>query len=172
MCDIGLALTIGSTVLAGVGQIQQASATQAAANYNAQVATMNATLANRRAKDALERGATAEQQKRMEVAQLQGRQQAAMAANGVDITFGSPLDTLVDTAARGELDALTIRRNAAKEAYDYKVQGVNYQSNALLDVANGNAAMTGGYLNAAGTVLGGAGQAYKDYKQPTIGAIG
>ena len=155
MCEITTALMIASTVAGGFAQIQAGNAQAAAANYNAQVAEMNATLADRAARDALERGAREEQQKRMETSALQGRQRAAMAANGVDLTFGSPLDTLVDTATLGELDALTIRRNAAREAYDIEAQGVNYRADATLSRMNAKAARTGGYLSAGGTVLAG-----------------
>ena len=65
---------------------------------------MNATLADRRAKDAVERGAREEQMQRAKNQQLLGRQRAAMGANGVDLGFGSPLDTMVDTAVLGELE--------------------------------------------------------------------
>ncbi|WP_455153244.1 hypothetical protein [Bradyrhizobium cenepequi] len=84
--------------------------------------------------------------------------------NGVDLSFGSPLDTLTDTAVLGELDALTIRTNANREAYDYKVQGVNARANANLDRMKADLAETGGYLKAAGTVLAGAGNSYARYK--------
>ena len=80
----------------------------------------------------------------------------------------TPLDTLVDTATMGELDALTIRRNAAREAYDYETQGVNYRSDATLSRMNASAAKTGGYLGAAGTILGGGAEAYKTYKSSLI----
>jgi len=125
---------------------------------------MNATLAERRARDAIERGAVAEQRKRQEVARIVGGQTTAMAANGVDVSFGSPLDTLVDTAVMGELDALTIRTNAHREAYDYKVQAVNQRSQGSIERMKGDAAETGGYLKAGGTILGGAGEGYGRYK--------
>lgn len=171
MCDLVMALTIGSSVLGAMGKIQQANAQAAAGEYNAKVAEMNATLSERRAKDALERGKVEEQRKRQEVAQLKGRQMAAMAANGVDLSFGSPLDTLVDTAVLGELDALTIRRNFARESYDHRVAAVNGRADATLSRMNADAARTGGWLAAAGTVLGGAANAYKGDKQSTIGAF-
>ena len=171
MCELMTILTVASTVVGAAGAIQQGNAAAAAANYNAKVAEMNATMSDRRAKDAIERGAKDEQQKRQEIAQLKGRQKAAMAANGVDLTFGSPLDTIVDTAVLGELDALTVRRNAAREAYDYDVQAVNGRADATLSRMNAKAAKTGGYLSAAGTVLGGAGKAYSGYKSSTVGAI-
>jgi hypothetical protein len=157
MCELTTALMIASTVMGGAAQIQAGNAQAAASRYNAQVAEMNAKMADRASRDAIERGASEEQRQRMQTAQLQGRQRAAMAANGVDLAFGSPLDALVDTAMMGELDALTIRRNANREAYDYQVQGVNYRADASLSRMNASAAKTGGYLGAIGTVLGGAG---------------
>ena len=172
MCElttITTALMVASTVVGGVGQYQQAQAAAAshqaqaaAAQYNSQIAEMNAKLADQRARDAIMRGQEEEQRKRAEVAQLQGRQRAAFGANNVDLGFGSPLDTLIDTAVMGELDALTIRRNAAREAYDFDMQAVNARAQAGLDrmtsesqLANASAARTGGVLAAAGTVLGG-----------------
>jgi hypothetical protein len=170
MCDPITILTIGSTVLGAAGQIQQSQATAAASKYNAQVANMNATINDQRAKDAINRGALEEQKKRQQVAGVLGQQKAAMAANGVDVTFGSPLDTLVDTSKLGELDALTIRTNSYREAYDYKVAAANNTASANLDNLNAKNAETGGYLSAAGTILTGAGSAYKSYK--TGGGIG
>ena len=158
MCDLVTALMIGSTAIGGVSAIQQGNAASAAAKYNAQVSTMNAEIMNKNARDAIERGKLEEQRQRQEVAMLTGRQRAAMAANGVDLTFGSPLDTIVDTAMMGELDALTIRSNAAREAYDYKVAAANGMADAALSRSNASAARTGGFLSAAGTVLGGAGE--------------
>lgn len=164
MCDIMMALTVGSTLLGAVGQVQQGQATAAAQRYNAQVQEMNATLSERRAKDAIERGQADEQRKRQQVAGLVGQQTAAMAANGVDLSFGSPLDTLVDTAALGELDALTIRTNANREAYDFRVDAVNKRAGASMSRASADNAVTGSLLNAGGTILGGAGRAYQGYK--------
>ena len=89
----------------------------------------------------------------------------AMAANGLDLTFGSPLDTLVDTATLGELDALTIRSNAYREERDIRQQGANYRGQAGVDRAAASSALTGGYLNAAGTLLGGGSRAYETGKK-------
>lgn len=171
MCELGMILTLGSTLLGAVGSIQQANAQAAAAEYNAKIGEMNAQLSERRARDAIERGAAEEQRKRMEVARLQGQQKAAMAANGVDLGFGSPLDTIVDTAVLGELDALTIRTNAYRESYDRQVDAANQRAGAQLNRMEAKAAKTGGYLAAAGTVLGGVGNAYSTYKKNTIGSF-
>lgn len=159
MCDLVTALMIGSTVMGGAGAIQQGQATAASAKYNAQVADMNAKLSDRAAKDALERGKLEEQKQRQKTQQVLGAQQAGMAANGVDLTFGSPLDLLVDTAVMGEMDALTIRTNSAREERDIRQQGANYRGQAGMYRAQASSASSGGFLSAMGTVLGGGAQA-------------
>jgi hypothetical protein len=160
MCDLGIALAIGSTLIGAAGQVQEAKASSQAAKYNAQVANMNADLANTQAKQAIESGAREEQMKRLQTSQLIGKQKAAMAANGVDLNFGSPLDTIVDTAKMGELDAQTIRTNSYREAYDYRVKGANYTAEGKIDEAKARNAESAGFMGAIGTILGGGGKAY------------
>ncbi|MEZ0170771.1 hypothetical protein [Microvirga sp. TS319] len=166
MCELTAILTLGSTLLGAAGQIQQANATAAASKYNAQVAEMNSQIAENRAKSTIEAGARDEQMKRQQVQQVLGQQQAGMAANGVDLTFGSPLDTITDTAVLGELDALTIRTNTYREAYNARVDAANQRAGAELYRGQAKSAQSGGYIGAFGTILGGAGKAYGQYKKP------
>lgn len=168
MCDLVTALTIGSTLMGGAGAIQQGQAQAASARYNAQVAEMNARMADRAAKDALERGKLEEQKQREKTAQIIGQQRAGMAANGLDLSFGSPLDTLVDTATLGELDALTIRANTYRDERDIRQQGANYRGQAGMYRAGASSALSGGYLNAAGTLLGGGSRSYETGKKAGV----
>lgn len=163
MCSIALALGLVSTAVGAVGQVQSGQAAMAAAKYNNQVAQMNAQMSERKARDALERGKREEQKQRMETAALMGRQKAALSANNVDVTFGSPFELINDTAYLGEMDARIIRTNAARESYDYRVQAVNQRSQGQLALMEGRSQRTGSLLAAAGTLLGGAGQAYGKY---------
>lgn len=168
MCELTTMLMIGSTLMGGVGAIQQGNAAAASANYNAKVADMNAKLTETQARDVVERGNMAEQQQRMKTSQILGQQRAAMAANGVDLKFGSPLDTLVDTAAMGELDALTIRANTYREERDVRQQGLNLRGQANMLRAEAKGAKSGGFLGAVGTVLGGGAKAYGNYQQSLL----
>lgn len=170
MCDITAGLAIVSSLVGAAGAIQQGNAAAAAAKFNAKTQEMNAKISEARARDSLERGKLDEQQKRNEVAQIKGRQQAAMAANGVDIGYGSPLDTLVDTATMGELDALTVRSNAAREAYGHDVEAANKRADAQLSRMNAKASKTAGYLSAASSLLTGAGNAWGSYRKSQIGS--
>ena len=49
-----------------------------------------------------------------------------------DLASGSVLDVVGETAALGELDALTIRSNYARESYEKRVMGMNYGAQSLL----------------------------------------
>lgn len=163
MCDpTTLAVaSIGSSIIGGVQQAQAAKAAGAAqaaqANYQAAVARNNKIIADRKAEDAIKRGKVEELQYRQQVSQLTGRQRAVLAGNGVVIDQGSALDITEDTAARGEFDALTIRSNAEREAYDYRVQGQNFESNARLYDATASNALAAGKSAATGALITGAG---------------
>lgn len=137
---------------AGMGAYSAVSAgnnAKAAADYNSQVA-QNAAL------DAENRGAVAAAEHDQQTRQLIARQNAAMSAGGLDTSTGSPLDILTGTAGMGKLDSLRILNNAQRTASGYQAQ-------SGLDLFQGNAAQTGGYLNAAGTVLGGMGSSITGY---------
>ncbi len=171
MCEATTMIGLLGSAVSAVGSIAQGMAAASASKYNAKVQEMNAAMSERRAKDADARGKAEEQKQREAAAQLKGRQIAAMAANGLDVGFGSPLDTISDTAALAELDALTIRRNTAREAYDFKVDAVNQRAGATLSRMNASAQTMGGYLSGAGTILGGLSSAYQSYQASRIGSV-
>jgi hypothetical protein len=154
---LGAIASIGSSLLGGLGALQQASAASAQANYAAKVAEVNKQTSLYAADDARKRGAAAEEQQRLKTKQLAGRQRAVLAANGVELSSGSPLDVLTDTASVGELDALTVRGNANREALGYEAQARNYGYDANLDRMRAQAAATAGPISAAGTLIGGLG---------------
>lgn len=99
-------------------------------------AETNRRLAIQQANDAMLRGTIEESRYRREIAQVVGAQKAAFGARNVAVS-GTPLDILSDTAQIGEEDALTIRNNAAREAWGYRNQaseasrwGTNQLSNS------------------------------------------
>ena len=148
-----IAATVISTAMQAMSQIQAGQAAAAQADYQAGVARNNQILAERAAKDALERGKIAEHRQQMATQQLIGRQRAVLASSGVKTDVGSALDITVDTAGIGELDALTIRSNAEREALGFRTQGMNFQAEAGLAKARGASALSAGYTGAFGTLL-------------------
>lgn len=155
-----LALTALSTIMSVVGQVgeqnaqaQAASANAAQARYQAQVAAQNQELMLRQAADATQGGQVAEENRRRLTAQQIGQQQARLAAQGTDLE-GSPSDILGDTAAAGEVEALTIRSQAARRAYDHQITGMGYgNSGILLSNRALNSTHQPNYLGAGASLL-------------------
>lgn len=151
------AVSILGAGFGAVSSFSQAQSASANAAYQAQVSANNQILAERQAQDALKRGEIAEERHRQQVEGLKGRQRGVLAAANLDLSSGSPLDILSDTAALGELDALTIRANADREAAGYRQQGMNYAAEAALERSRASSALTGGALGGATSLLTGAG---------------
>jgi len=150
-------------MLQGLGAMAQAQGQRHAAaakaneyRYQAQVDDNNRKVALWKAQDAKDRGAKEEAAFRTKVAQLKGRQKSALAASGVEIGDGSALDILGDTAALGELDALTIRSNAEREAYEQKVNASNLAANASMKRMGANNAIIAGKIGSMTSLLSGA----------------
>lgn len=84
-----------------------------------------------------------------------------MAANGGLVDEGTNSVLQQDTAQLGELDALTIQNNAAREAYGLKVQAMQGFRNATdTELAGKNAkqnSLMGGVIKGAGSFFGGGG---------------
>lgn len=167
MCDFGLVMGALSAGLGAMGQMQQANAQAQAAEYQAKVQDNNAQLAEFKARDAIVRGNQEQKKQREYTAQVAGRQRVAMAANNIDVGYGSALDAAVDTAMLGDLDALTIRSNSYREAYDNKIAATNERAGAGLSRMEAQNARAGGMLAAVGTLVGGIGNAYGSYKKNT-----
>lgn len=152
---VAIATTALSTAASVAGSIQQGRAAKQQADYQAAVARNNQIIAQRKADDARERGRLAELQKRRETAQLIGRQRAGAAARGVEVDSGSAVDITADTAAFGELDALTIRSNAEREALGFEAEANQFEAEGQLRRLSGRNQRTGSYFAAGGTLLSG-----------------
>lgn len=124
---------VGDLIKGGIqlaGQMDQSK-------KDAATAETNRRLGEAQANDALLRGTKDEARYRRQIAMIAGQQKAEFGARNVTAD-GTALDILSDTAQLGEEDALTIRNNAAREAWSYKNQaneasrwGANQRSNAF-----------------------------------------
>lgn len=139
MCDLVTAMAVGSVAFGAMGAYQQSASAKASMEYQSQVAKNNAITAEYQAQDAIKRGQVAEEQQRRKTAMMKGSQTARLAANGLDISEGSALQILSDTDWMGEQDALTVRDNANREAWGYRVQGQNASSNSNMLKASADA---------------------------------
>ena len=96
MCD-PVTLTIAATAVTAAGQVASGIGQAQQARYAAAMSERNAKLDADQAKRAEENTALEAQRRYRQSAQMLGAQQAAMAANGVDINFGSALDLQRDS---------------------------------------------------------------------------
>ncbi len=112
------AVTMGASAFSAYGKLKAGQSAQ-------KMYDTNAGYADWQAADALERGATNEKRTRQNTEAVIGSQRVSLATQGVDVNKGSSLDVQADAAYLGELDALTVRNNAAKEAYGYTVEAAD-----------------------------------------------
>ena len=155
MCGLSIVLGItaavaglASTAMGVTSAIQQGKAEQAQYEYQAKVAEDNARIAQNNAAMERQQGIEEERLQRMKTAQAIGSQETAMAANGIDVTQGTALDVIEDTAAMGELDALQTRYNYERKAQAYEFQADNFSNQANLDLIAGKNAYSAGKINA------------------------
>lgn len=162
------ALLTTATVAQGVHQASQqrkaGQQAQRAADFEAGIYDLNAAQADAQAKDALARGEQAEAVYRQGTKQLVSSQIASAGAQGLALDKGSVVDLREETAYLGELDALTIRNNARREALGYRQQAQNLRLSAQLTRLGGQNAKGAAYGASTGTLLTTGVQAYGVYR--------
>jgi hypothetical protein len=154
---MGIALSAYQGVSGYETAQRRASASSAAGQYQKTISNENARLAMGNAKDATQRGQLEEQRSRLETRQQIGSTRAGLAAQGVDVGSGSSADVQASEAGIGELDALTIRNNAAREAYGYQVEAAQDTREGRLAQFSGDAAASGYRAQGVSTLLTGLG---------------
>ncbi len=171
MCTpmLGMMLNFAGAMSQAAGQRHAAEAKAAEYRYQAQVDDNNRKVAEWKAADAKARGQKDEAALRVKVAQLKGRQRSALAASGVEVGSGSALDILGDTAALGELDALTIRSNAERESYEQNVVASNLKANAGMKRMGADNAIIAGKIGAQTSLLTGAGSVASKWQNYSYG---
>lgn len=161
MCNPVLALTIAATAVSAVGTGMQAASSAAQSRYAARVADRNAQMEDLAARDAIDRGKVESQNYQRQASQMQGAQRASMAANGIDIDYGSAALVRGDSARFAGEDVQNIRQNSIREARGFEINAANYRSQAAGSRQAASAAVAQGIFGVASTVLGGAQQYQK-----------
>lgn len=189
MCDFGIsesalaatfvATAVVSAISTALGTTfsviaanNQAAAQEAQYNYQAQVQQQNVKIANENA--AMERQTGLEEARRQRIKTLQaiGEQTTSLAANGLDVGFGTSLDIIEDTAMMGELDALMIETQAERTARNYEIQANNFANEANLSSYAARNARSAGTTNAIATGLGGLGKSLSSVGSMASGGFG
>lgn len=169
MAGLSAALLYGlgaaSTISQSLGSRRQGRGAERAANLEASLLETNAGYAEQQARDATARGAEAEGRHRARTSGLVGSQRASAAAQGLDVSSGDARALTEETAALGELDALTIRNNARREAWGYRVEASGLRQRAELTRRGGRNAAAAGRSQMGTTLLTGGAQLYDIYRK-------
>lgn len=144
---------------------RQASAASAQGQYVKRVDEQNAKMAEAQAQDALDRGELTAQRRGLETRQQIGSTRAAQAAQGVDVSSGSAADVQASEAGIGAMDEVTIRNNAAREAWGYKVEAINQRQAGEVAAITGDTTAAGYRAESYGSLLSGAANTYGLYRQ-------
>jgi hypothetical protein len=154
-----------SIVISGVSALMgwfsnrsAAKAQRKAAEADAELQDYNADVADIQAQDALERGEVEADKYGAAVRRMVGAQRANYATQGVDVSSGTPMDVQADTAQWGEINALQIKSNAAREAWGYKVEAYDSRKRAMFERKEGLMLQKAGNTAAWASVVAAAGQ--------------
>jgi hypothetical protein len=142
MCDPVTMMTMGTAALSSAlnvtDQLRRAAQQRGDYNYLAAQQRNEAALDETRARQAEAAGEADADKARQKSGLLLGKSQARLAAQGSDLS-GSPLDVLGDIAAAGQEDALSLRYDGMRNAWEDRVQGARRQAQArYYETAAGN----------------------------------
>lgn len=155
MADPVTWLAIIGGVVSAAGAVQQGKQADAAAQSQANMDEYNAKKADQQAEHSNRMAGIKEDDQRRRVRAAVGNQ----VANSAQAGAGLNSDLLRQSIYDGEMDTAAIRYEGALAADGYESSAAIQRSNAVFTRAQGKSAMTAGYLNAAGSLVG-AGKSY------------
>lgn len=159
------ALALAAAGMAAVGTMASGISQAQGLRYQAKVADANAKLENQQTLDAIQRHSLERQQLDRRYASLQGQQQAAMAANGIDLSFGSAAQVASDTSMLRNEDASALYKTQADEIRGHDINAANFRGEASAKRSAATGALVAAGFGAGSSILGGA-QQYSRLKNP------
>lgn len=152
--EIGLAFSALSGIMGAVGSMQQAGAAKAQAEYQAQVARNNETIARQNAQYAAAAGESQAQAQDFKNRATLGAIEAAQSASGLDLDSPTLRQVREGSAQVLRLDTANVMANAALRARGYEAQAQGFASEG--ELARMRARSQSGGIGAFGSLLSGA----------------
>jgi hypothetical protein len=138
------AASMAATGISAYSAIQQGKAAE-------KVGRNNAAMAEHSAQDAQRRGEQSAMEVQRRAAALKSAQRVSLASKGLDLTYGTAADLQDQTDFFGQSDVITTRDNARRAAWNARAGG-------QMALSEGHFARSNSQLQAAGSLLSGAGQ--------------
>lgn len=153
MCD-PVSLTIAAGVATAGGQMMQGYSAMQQGKYEAGIARQNAALERESAIQSIKQGQVERRDYWRKVGSTKGQQIAAMAANGIDVDYGTASRIQDDTQMLSDEDAANLYENIHNRTRGHIINAANYKMEAKAAKQRGKAAMAGAAIGAAGSLLG------------------
>lgn len=150
------ALSLAGGAVSAYGQMQTSKTQSEIDKFNSEVALRNADIATQKQNWAGEEGDQNAAISQMRTAGKVGSTLANQGASGVEVGTGSNANVISSEREIGMLDAMTIRSNAARQAYGYQTESSSYKSQTALDKYAAQNAQIAGKINSISTLLGSA----------------
>jgi hypothetical protein len=162
MCHpaVYIGMAVAGTAMSMMGNYYQGQTTAKLAKYQAEMAGISAG-------ETKEAGRAATRLQRIRTAKAVGAQRAAMGGSGIDVNTGSALDTQVESAQLGEMDALMIRQNYEREARAKFADANMYTASAKAAKRAAMLGMSSSFLTGASGVADKY-YRYNESRQPTM----
>jgi len=138
--------TAASTMIGGM----QANAQ---GNYESKISQRNAQMERDAARDSIERGQGEARTFWRDVGRTKGEQIASMAANGIDVGYGSAARLQDDTATLADEDAANLYRNINERTKGSIVNAQNFVAEAKAAKMRGRAALVGSAFESATSLM-------------------
>lgn len=151
---IGLGATIAGGITSAAGASLSSASQQQMYNYQAGVAQINAQISLQNRDYAVQQGEQQAATYGLQAKQRMGEITVAQASSGLDINSGSAVKVREGQEQMTNRDLTLIRSNAAKVAYDYDVQSVQFENQAQLYQMAGTNANQAGQISATASILG------------------
>lgn len=154
--DLGMSLNIAGSVMSVIGAFAGAQAERSRLQFQADIDRVNQAIAETNARAALMAGQREQQAVMLRTGQIKSSQEAALAANGIDLGVGSAARVRTSTEFMGQTDVDTIAANAIRAAFGYRMQGTNFGIDATMRGAAAEAVSP--WMSAGTSLLTGAGR--------------
>lgn len=148
---LGPMMMIFGAINGMVGSYFGAKSQKSNLEFQADMAAINARMAETQAQSILRAGEKAQGQIGLRAGKVMGSQRASQAARGIVAGEGSAAEEIATTQLMKETDMLTINANAVQQAWAARMQGVNSSNQAPM--ANATASGISPFASAATSLI-------------------
>src|SRR5262245_32460828 len=137
-----------------IGGIASGVMGMAQANYQGQVAEMNAEIAKDNAKRAVERSQIEQESQDLKAANALGAQVTEQGASGLSLSSGSMMRSRRSARRLARLDALNVRQAGRIEEYNYLTEAANQKAQAHASRISGVGSLLGWFFSGLNSLVG------------------